>query len=234
MQKTGNWNLFLKRHTQRQLRKWPLISSAGQIAKLVQSCLLGYTASWWRQYAPLKRRSTIILHGSITQKTALNIILAAVRTWNLTFIKVSCVVTDVTYEIIWSNLSDYGMVYNYTAWIQLLVYSLTFWLITYVMLERRSENSNFSHKSFKCSVTDVAGKGHRFCQHRIFCLYLWACRFRWPRSMRRWSWPLCHCDRWFESLSTHGCFVFVCLCSVVARGLRDGLIALPKESYQVL
>jgi hypothetical protein len=26
----------------------------------------------WRQYAPLKRRSTIILHGSITQKTALN------------------------------------------------------------------------------------------------------------------------------------------------------------------
>jgi hypothetical protein len=29
---------------------------------------------------PLKRRSTIILHGSTTQKTALNIILAAVRT----------------------------------------------------------------------------------------------------------------------------------------------------------
>jgi hypothetical protein len=27
---------------------------------------------WWRQYAPLKRRSTIILHGSTTQKTALN------------------------------------------------------------------------------------------------------------------------------------------------------------------
>jgi hypothetical protein len=39
---------------------------------------------WWRQYAPLKRRSTIILHGSTSQKTALNIILAAVRTWNLT------------------------------------------------------------------------------------------------------------------------------------------------------
>jgi hypothetical protein len=30
-------------------------------------------------HAPLKRRSTIILHGSTTQKTALNIILAAVR-----------------------------------------------------------------------------------------------------------------------------------------------------------
>jgi hypothetical protein len=39
---------------------------------------------WWRQYAPLKRWSTIILHGRITQKTTLNIILAAVRTWNLT------------------------------------------------------------------------------------------------------------------------------------------------------
>jgi hypothetical protein len=42
------------------------------------------THPWWRrQYAPLKRRSTIILHGSTTQKTSLNIILAAVRTWNL-------------------------------------------------------------------------------------------------------------------------------------------------------
>jgi hypothetical protein len=39
----------------------------------VQSCVEGY-------YAPLKRRSTIILHGSISQKTTLNIILAAVRT----------------------------------------------------------------------------------------------------------------------------------------------------------
>jgi hypothetical protein len=28
---------------------------------------------WWRQYVPLKRRSTIILHGSTTQKTALNV-----------------------------------------------------------------------------------------------------------------------------------------------------------------
>jgi hypothetical protein len=39
---------------------------------------------WWRQYAPLNRRSTIILHGSTSQKTILNLILAAVRTWNLT------------------------------------------------------------------------------------------------------------------------------------------------------
>jgi hypothetical protein len=28
---------------------------------------------WWRQYAPLKRRSTIILHGSTSQKTILSI-----------------------------------------------------------------------------------------------------------------------------------------------------------------
>jgi hypothetical protein len=39
---------------------------------------------WWRQYAPLKRRSTIILHGSTSQKAILNIILAAARTSNLT------------------------------------------------------------------------------------------------------------------------------------------------------
>jgi hypothetical protein len=39
---------------------------------------------WWRQHVPLKRRSTIILHGSTSQKTNLNFILAAVRTWNLT------------------------------------------------------------------------------------------------------------------------------------------------------
>jgi hypothetical protein len=39
---------------------------------------------WWRQYVPLKCRLTIILHGSTSQKTILNFILAAVRTWNLT------------------------------------------------------------------------------------------------------------------------------------------------------
>jgi hypothetical protein len=32
---------------------------------------------WWRQYAPVKRRSTIILHSSISQKTTLNIVLHA-------------------------------------------------------------------------------------------------------------------------------------------------------------
>jgi hypothetical protein len=39
---------------------------------------------WWRQHVPLKRRSTIILHGSTSHKTILNFILSAVRTWNLT------------------------------------------------------------------------------------------------------------------------------------------------------
>jgi hypothetical protein len=39
---------------------------------------------WWRQYAPLKRRSTSMwLYGATSQKT-LNFILAAVRTWSLT------------------------------------------------------------------------------------------------------------------------------------------------------
>jgi hypothetical protein len=62
----------------------------------VQSRLLGYTAvlnffgpTFQRCVLPPSSgmsRSTIILHGSITQKTALNIILAAVRTWNLTYI----------------------------------------------------------------------------------------------------------------------------------------------------
>jgi hypothetical protein len=36
-----------------------------------QRCVLPW---WWRQYAPLKRRSTIILHGSTSQKTMLNML----------------------------------------------------------------------------------------------------------------------------------------------------------------
>jgi hypothetical protein len=45
---------------------------------------------------PLKRRSTIILHDSTSQKTILNFIFAAVRTWNLRIIMVcimQCVLT---------------------------------------------------------------------------------------------------------------------------------------------
>jgi hypothetical protein len=48
--------------------------------------LLFHHPWWWRQHVPLKRRSTIILHGSTSQKTILNFILAAVRAWNLTFL----------------------------------------------------------------------------------------------------------------------------------------------------
>jgi hypothetical protein len=49
-----------------------------------RSTIILHGSRWWRQYAPLKRRSTIILHDSTSQKTILNFILAAVRTWNLT------------------------------------------------------------------------------------------------------------------------------------------------------
>jgi hypothetical protein len=39
---------------------------------------------WWRQYAPMKRRyASTSLKGAISQKTII-VILAAVRTWNLT------------------------------------------------------------------------------------------------------------------------------------------------------
>jgi hypothetical protein len=56
----------------------------GKIFRVVFWVIMRDHPWWWRQYAPLTRRSAIILHGSITQKTTLNIILAAVRTWNLT------------------------------------------------------------------------------------------------------------------------------------------------------
>jgi hypothetical protein len=49
---------------------------------------LHHPGGCWRQYVPLKRRSAIILHGSTSQKTILNIILAAVRTLNLTYFNV--------------------------------------------------------------------------------------------------------------------------------------------------
>jgi hypothetical protein len=39
----------------------------------------------WRQYAPLKRRSTIILHGSTSQKTILNIIIVTITTTKIPF-----------------------------------------------------------------------------------------------------------------------------------------------------
>jgi hypothetical protein len=62
---------------------------------------------WWRQHVPLKRRSTIILHGSTSQKTNLNLILAAARTWNLALIKwlvtvvTTCYVTPFRFLMKW-------------------------------------------------------------------------------------------------------------------------------------
>jgi hypothetical protein len=50
------------------------------------------------QGSSLKRRSTIILHGSTSQKTILNIILAAVRTWNLTPMCIFDNVIQIKYE----------------------------------------------------------------------------------------------------------------------------------------
>jgi hypothetical protein len=60
-------------------------------AFLVQSLCFSLTNKLFVQSVKLirnlKPRSTIILHGSTSQKTILNIILAAVRTWNLTLLK---------------------------------------------------------------------------------------------------------------------------------------------------
>jgi hypothetical protein len=50
-----------------------------------ESGVLARAPWWWRQHVPLKRRSIIILNGGTSQKTNLNFILAAVRSWNLTW-----------------------------------------------------------------------------------------------------------------------------------------------------
>jgi hypothetical protein len=46
-------------------------------------------------------------------------------------------------------------------------------------------------------------------------------RFRWPRRLRRRSWPLCFWHRGFESRSRHGCLslYFCVVVSCVGRGL---------------
>jgi hypothetical protein len=57
------------------------------------SCKYGvFTSRWWRQYTPLKRRSTIILHGSISQKTTLNRMCD--HFWPLLHIKLSAAVCE--------------------------------------------------------------------------------------------------------------------------------------------
>jgi hypothetical protein len=61
------------------------------------------------------------------------------------------------------------------------------------------------------------------------------CRSRWPHGLRRRSWPLGYWDHGFKSHLRHGrsSLCFCVLLSCVGRGLCDGLITRPKESYQV-
>jgi hypothetical protein len=66
-------------------------------------CRVKWLSTDVSEYAPLKRRSKIILHGSISQKTILNIILAAVRTWNLT----SYYWFPLRYQILVSHFKQY-------------------------------------------------------------------------------------------------------------------------------
>jgi hypothetical protein len=80
-QNTGNTKHFLS-----CLLGWSAVQSRWSWSTF-QRCIL-ILSSGWRQYAPLKRRSTSTwLYGATSQKT-LNFVLAAVRTWNLT--KHSC------------------------------------------------------------------------------------------------------------------------------------------------
>jgi hypothetical protein len=60
-------------------------------------------------------------------------------------------------------------------------------------------------------------------------------RSQWPRGQRRRSRPFGCWNRGFESHSGHGC-LSLCLNTVlscVGRGLCDGLITGPNESYHV-
>jgi hypothetical protein len=72
----------------------------------------------------------------------------------------------------------------------------------------------------------------------VSCVYVLCCpvtRSRWPRGLRRRSWPLGYWDRGLESRSCHGC-ISLCLYVVlfcVVRGLCEGQITRPEESYRV-
>jgi hypothetical protein len=59
-------------------------------------------------------------------------------------------------------------------------------------------------------------------------LYQLQSRSQWPHGLRR---PLGCWGRGFESHSGHGCVSVVLSC--VGRGLCDGLITRPEESYRV-
>jgi hypothetical protein len=60
-------------------------------------------------------------------------------------------------------------------------------------------------------------------------------RSRWPRGLRRRSWPRGCWDRGLESRWGHGCLslcLYVVL-SCIGRGLCDGLITRPNEFFYV-
>jgi hypothetical protein len=58
-------------------------------------------------------------------------------------------------------------------------------------------------------------------------------RFRWPRGLRLKTWLRGYWDHGYESRSGYAC-LFLCFCVVLScRGLCDGLITRPEESYRV-
>jgi hypothetical protein len=66
-------------------------------------------------------------------------------------------------------------------------------------------------------------------------IILYKRRFQWPHSLKRRPWWLECWDRGFESSLRHGCLFspFCAVLSCVDKGLCDGLITRPKESFQV-
>jgi hypothetical protein len=67
--------------TKRYFVRFQVLTAASMMFRIVFWDVLPYW--WWRQYAPLKRRSTIILHGSTSQKTILNIKRYFIRKLNI-------------------------------------------------------------------------------------------------------------------------------------------------------
>jgi hypothetical protein len=61
------------------------------------------------------------------------------------------------------------------------------------------------------------------------------CLFQWPTGLRQRPWSHGRWDRRFESLLSNICFSFSScfVLSCVGRGLCDGLISRPTESYSV-
>jgi hypothetical protein len=59
------------------------------------------------------------------------------------------------------------------------------------------------------------------------------CRSQWPNGLRRGSKLLPCWDCWFESRRGHGCLSVVSVVCLSGRGLCDGLITRPEESYRL-